>query len=320
MRDAAPYLRQTDFPPIKRDRLDTLQMNLGYLCNLACTHCHVAAGPRRSELMDRETMDVALEFIDRQGVANLDVTGGSPEMNPDFEYLLRAAKRRGTHLMDRCNPTIIEEPGYGWVPALLAELEVEVIASLPCYTSENVDKQRGKGVFDASIAALKKLNALGYGQPDTGLALNLVYNPVGPSLPPSQEQLRADYEKFLHEQFGIVFNNLFTIANMPIERFGAMLLSNHEFGDYMQLLHANHNNDNAASVMCRDLISVDYLGFVHDCDFNQMLEMPLGATGGRQTHLRELLDFDFENRPIAVGDHCYGCTAGQGSSCGGALN
>lgn len=320
MRDSSPYLAHTDFPPIRRDRLDTLQMNLGYLCNLACNHCHVAAGPRRTELMDRETMDVALEFIDRQGVANLDVTGGSPEMNPDFDYLMRAAARRGVHLMDRCNPTIIEEPGYEWVPDMLAELEVEVIASLPCYTSDNVDKQRGKGVFDASIRALQKLNDRGYGKPGTGLALNLVYNPVGPTLPPPQEQLQTDYEKFLYEEFGIVFNNLFTIANMPIKRFGAMLLSNHQFGDYMRLLHENHRDENARSVMCRNLISVDYLGYVHDCDFNQMLDMPLGATGRRNTHLRDLLTFDFENRPIAIGDHCYGCTAGQGSSCGGALN
>lgn len=320
MRDSAPYLTQTDFPRIRRDRLDTLQLNLGYLCNLACTHCHVAAGPRRTELMDRETMDVALEFIDRQGVANLDVTGGSPEMNPDFEYLMRAAKRRDVHLMDRCNPTIIEEPGYEWVPDMLAELEVEVIASLPCYTSDNVDAQRGKGVFDASIKALQKLNERGYGKPETGLALNLVYNPVGPTLPPAQEKLQADYQKFLYEQFGIVFNNLFTIANMPIKRFGAMLLSQHQFGDYMQLLHANHKDANAASVMCRNLISVDYLGYVHDCDFNQMLDMPLGATGRQNTHLRDLLATDFEGKPIAIGDHCYGCTAGQGSSCGGALN
>lgn len=320
MRETMPYLEQTDFPRIRRDRLETLQMNLGYLCNLSCTHCHVAAGPRRTELMDRETMDLALEFIDRQGIANLDVTGGSPEMNPDFRYLMRAAKARGVHLMDRCNPTIIEEPGYEWVPEFLADNAVEVIASLPCYTSDNVDRQRGKGVFDASITALQKLNRLGYGRPGTGLALNLVYNPVEPILPPPQDKLQADYKRFLGEQFGIVFNELFTITNMPIKRYGSMLLSKHQFADYMALLHSAHRPENARAVMCRNLISVDYRGYVYDCDFNQMLGLPLGATGQPRTHLRDLLDRDLEGRPINIADHCYGCTAGQGSSCGGALN
>lgn len=320
MRDTQPLFQQTDFPPLRRARLETLQMNLGYLCNLACTHCHVAAGPRRTELMDRETMDVALDFIQRQSIANLDVTGGSPEMNPHFEYLMREAAALGTHLMDRCNPTIIEEPGYEWVPDLLAELQVEVVASLPCYTSDNVDKQRGKGVFDASIKALQKLNDRGYGHPGSGLTLNLVYNPAGPTLPPPQEQLQADYKQFLADEFGIVFNDLFTLANMPIKRFGSILLSKGQFGDYMALLQESHRAENARNVMCRSLVSVDYRGYVYDCDFNQMLDMPLGATNRPRTHLRDLLDTDFNGQPIAVADHCYGCTAGQGSSCGGALN
>lgn len=320
MRETMPLLAETDFPRIRRARLETLQMNLGYLCNLACTHCHVAAGPRRTELMDRATMDVALEFIERHGIANLDVTGGSPEMNPDFRYLMREAGARGAHLMDRCNPTIIEEPGYEWVPEFLAEQRVEVIASLPCYTSDNVDRQRGKGVFDASIQALRKLNDLGYGRPGTGLLLNLVYNPVAPVLPPPQEKLQADYRYFLHERFGIVFNELFTIANMPIKRYGSMLLSKGQFGEYMDLLHGSHRPENAARVMCRNLVSVDYRGYVYDCDFNQMLGLPLGATARAHTHLRDLLDAGLEGRPITVADHCYGCTAGQGSSCGGALN
>jgi len=318
MRDTTPYLQRTDFPQLRRAPLETLQMNLGYLCNLACTHCHVAAGPRRTELMQRETMDIALEFMDKQGIKNLDVTGGSPEMNPDFKYLMTEARALGVHLIDRCNPTIIEEPGYEWVPAFLADNQVEVTASLPCYLSDNVDKQRGKGVFDASIKALQKLNALGYGKPDTGLLLNLVYNPVEPVLPPPQEKLKADYETFLHERFGIVFNELFTIANMPIKRYGSMLLSKGRFGEYMDLLHSAHRPENARNVMCRSLVSVDYQGYVYDCDFNQMLDMPLAA--GRPTHLRDLLETDFEGLPIAVADHCYGCTAGQGSSCGGALN
>lgn len=320
MRDTQPLFQQTDFPALRRTRLETLQMNLGYLCNLACTHCHVAAGPRRTELMDRETMDVALAFIRRQSIGTLDVTGGSPEMNPHFEYLMREASALGTHLMDRCNPTIIEEPGYEWVPDLLAELQVEVVASLPCYTSDNVDQQRGKGVFEASIKALRKLNERGYGYPGSGLQLNLVYNPAGPTLPPPQEQLQADYKQFLGDEFGIVFNQLFTLANMPIKRFGSILLSRGQFSDYMALLHESHRAENARNVMCRSLVSVDYRGYVYDCDFNQMLDMPLGATNRPRTHLRDLLDTGFDGKPIAVADHCYGCTAGQGSSCGGALN
>lgn len=319
MRETRELLRGTDFPRLRRARLETLQMNLGYLCNLSCVHCHVAAGPNRTELMDRATIDCALDFIEARGVATLDVTGGSPEMNPHFRDLVTAARKLGTHVMDRCNPTIIEEPGYDWVPAFLAEQQVEVVASLPCYTSDNVDAQRGKGVFDASIRALKKLNALGYGQPGSGLELNLVYNPVGASLPPPQSQLKADYQRFLGEKFDITFNDLYTIANMPIKRFGSMLLSKGQFGDYMDLLHRAHRAENAKAVMCRSLISVDYRGYVYDCDFNQMLELPLGARAGR-SHLRDLMDADLSGQAIAVGDHCYGCTAGQGSSCGGALN
>jgi len=319
MRDIADGSDQpTDFPRIRRDRLHTLQMNLGYLCNIACTHCHVEAGPKRTELMDWETMRTALDFIEAQGISHVDVTGGSPEMNPHFRDFMRAAKSMGVHLMDRCNPTIIEEPGYDWVAPFLAEQGVEVIASLPCYTSDNVDAQRGKGVFEASIAALQKLNALGYGQPGSGLTLNLVYNPVSPVLPPPQEGLQADYEHFLGEQFGIAFNQLFTIANMPIKRYGHMLLREGQFGDYMQLLKSAHRPDNVAGVMCRGLVSVDWRGFVYDCDFNQMLEMPMAAEP--DVHLADLMQRDFAGQPISVGDHCHGCTAGQGSSCGGALN
>jgi len=318
MQPAIKPSAETDFPAIRRDALHTLQMNLGYLCNIACTHCHVEAGPKRTELMARQTMDVALEFMRTQSIRNLDVTGGSPEMNPHFCDFMREAAALDVHLMDRCNPTIIEEPGYEWVPGFLAELGVEVIASLPCYTADNVDAQRGKGVFNASISALQKLNALGYGQPDSGLELNLVYNPVSPSLPPPQEDLEADYTQFLSDNFGIVFNNLFTIANMPIKRYAHMLLREKRMGEYMALLRGAHKRENIASVMCRGLISVDWQGYVYDCDFNQMLEMPLG--GHDAVHLKDLMDLDLSQRPIAVGDHCYGCTAGQGSSCGGALN
>lgn len=317
MSQAAPQLPITDFPPVRRASLHTLQMNLGYLCNLACTHCHVEAGPKRTELMDRQTMDIALAFMDAQGIRNLDVTGGSPEMNPDFAYLMRAARARGVHLMDRCNPTIIEEDGYRWVPRFLADHQVEVIASLPCYLSDNVDAQRGKGVFEASISALKKLNDQGYGHPGTGLALNLVYNPVSPSLPPPQGTLETDYKQFLADQFGIVFDNLFTLANMPIKRYAHMLMREGRLGEYMDLLKAAHQDENLPGVMCRGLLSVDWQGHVYDCDFNQMLDLPLG--GGGAVHLGALMETDFRGRAIATGDHCYGCTAGQGSSCGGAL-
>lgn len=320
MHNTMPLLEITDFPAIRRKKLDTLQVNLGYLCNLSCLHCHVGAGPKRTELMDRDNIDVVLEFLDKQSIQTLDVTGGSPEMNPHFRDLFREAKAMGVHLMDRCNPTIIEEDGYAWVPEFLAENEVEVVASLPCYSSDNVDAQRGDGVFQASIKALQKLNALGYGKPNSGLALNLVYNPQGPSLPPPQEGLEADYKAHLSNEFDIEFNQLYTIANMPIQRFGSILISKGQFEDYMALLKNAYQSDNLANVMCRNLISVDWQGNVHDCDFNQMLEMPLGAGTKPRTHLRELINENIEGAPIAIADHCYGCTAGQGSSCGGALN
>ncbi|MGB1581154.1 MAG: arsenosugar biosynthesis radical SAM (seleno)protein ArsS [Nevskiales bacterium] len=320
MHNTQPLLEITDFPAIRRAKLDTLQVNLGYLCNLSCVHCHVSAGPKRTELMDRANIDVVLAFLEKQSIKTLDVTGGSPEMNPHFRDLFREARALGVHLMDRCNPTIIEEPGYDWVPGFLAENQVEVVASLPCYLEDNVDSQRGKGVFASSVRALRKLNDLGYGHPGSGLELNLVYNPLGPSLPPPQEGLQADYKAHLGEEFGIKFNQLFTLANMPIQRFGSILVSKGQFDDYMNLLKNAYRRDNLANVMCRSLISVDWQGYVHDCDFNQMLNMPLGASGKPKTHLSELIHEDITGQAIAIADHCYGCTAGQGSSCGGALN
>ena len=318
MRNTLPLLLDTDFPAIRRDRLDTLQMNLGYLCNLACLHCHVAAGPTRKELMDRETMEIALEVIARHGIGTLDLTGGSPEMNPHFRWLVETAARSGVHVMDRLNPTIMREPGYEWVGEFLARHRVEAIASLPCYSKENVDAQRGNGVFEASIAALQELNKLGYGQAGSGLTLNLVYNPVGASLPPPQAALEEDYKRLLHEEFGIVFNALFTITNMPIKRFGAVLLAKGQYDGYMDTLRNAYRAANLKNVMCRNLVSVDYQGFLYDCDFNQMLDLPLGGSEQRP-HLRQLLESGDVPRRIAVGGHCYGCTAGQGSSCGGAL-
>lgn len=319
MRDTWPLLKNSDFPAIQRDRLGTLQMNLGYLCNIACLHCHVAAGPNRTELMDRETMDQALAVAEHFGVQCLDLTGGSPEMNPGFRWLVEQARNQGLKVMDRLNPTIMEEPGYEWVGEFLAGHQVEVIASLPCYSKENVDAQRGNGVFEASIKALQTLNDLGYGQPDSGLTLNLVYNPLGPSLPPPQQTLQADYQRFLESEFGITFNQLFTITNMPIKRFGAILLAKEKFADYLQLLKNAYQPANLKAVMCRDLVSVDYQGYLYDCDFNQMLGLPLGIENNRM-HLSDLLNSGQLPRRIRVADHCYGCTAGQGSSCGGALS
>jgi radical SAM/Cys-rich protein len=309
-------VRSGDFPAIARDRLETLQMNLGYLCNLSCIHCHVNAGPRRTELMDRGTMELALAVTERRGIRTLDLTGGSPEMNPHFRWLVEAARQRGLHVMDRLNPTIIEEPGYQWVADFLAAQKVEVVASLPCYSEENVDQQRGNGVFESSIRALQRLNSLGYGRQGTGLVLNLVYNPNGAFLPPPQARLEEDYRRFLGERFGIEFNSLYALANMPIKRFGSWLLSMNKFDDYITTLRDAHQDANLGAVMCRSLISVDWRGYLYDCDFNQMLGIPAGGSG--RPHLRDLLDGSMPRR-IAVARHCYGCTAGQGSSCGGAL-
>ena len=319
MRDTWPLLVKTDFPSIARDRLDTLQLNLGYLCNLSCIHCHVGAGPNRKELMDRATMEQALAVCRQFDVTTLDLTGGSPEMNPEFRWLVSEAKAQGIHVMDRLNPTIMEEPGYEWVGEFLAEHRVEAIASLPCYSRDNVDAQRGNGVFEASISALQTLNELGYGDPATGLDLNLVYNPLGPSLPPDQQMLEADYKHLLSEEFGIRFNQLFTITNMPIKRFGAILMAKGQFKEYMALLKNAYQAENLKGVMCRNLVSVDYQGNLYDCDFNQMLGLPLGGDDAA-THLSSLLKTGTLPRRIGVADHCYGCTAGQGSSCGGALN
>jgi radical SAM/Cys-rich protein len=319
MRDTWPLLEQISFPPIRRGRLDTLQVNVGYRCNQTCVHCHVDASPYRTEEMSAEVVGIVLAFLERQRVATLDITGGAPELNPHFRTLVSAARALGVRVMDRCNLTILEEPGQEDLAAFLAREEVEIVASMPCYLEDNVDRQRGKGVFDSSIRALQRLNALGYGREGSKLTLNLVYNPQGPALPPPQEALEADYKRVLGERYGIVFNQLFTLANMPIKRFGAMLMVKGEFERYLDTLRAAHRDANLDAVMCRNLISVDWRGFVYDCDFNQMLDLPLGHGGRARTHLSDLITADLEGRPIRVAGHCYGCTAGQGSSCGGAL-
>ncbi len=313
-------MRRYGFPALGRARLETLQVNLGYKCNQSCVHCHVNAGPQRTELMSRETITDVLVFLQVSGVKILDITGGAPELNPHFRDLVLRARQQGAHVIDRCNLTILEEPGQEGLAEFLAAQRVEVTASLPCYTEELVDRQRGKGVYQKSIKALKRLNALGYGAAGSGLALNLVYNPQGPTLPPAQNKLEADYKRNLREAHGVVFNELFTLANMPIQRFGSMLISKGQFGEYMDLLHRAHRPENLESVMCRTLLSVDWQGYVYDCDFNQMLGLPLVVDGRKRVHLSELIGRDLSGNPIAVRDHCYGCTAGQGSSCAGALH
>lgn len=318
MRDTFPLLVNTDFPAVRRGRLATLQANLGYRCNQSCLHCHVAAGPARTEEMSWDTMALLLRFAERQGIAVLDLTGGAPELNPHFRRLVLAANEMGLHVIDRCNLTILNEPGQEDLGEFLAANDVEIVASLPCYLEENVDRQRGDGVFESSRIGLRKLNALGYGLPDSGRTLNLVFNPAGADLPPNQQELEAAYKEQLAARYGIVFNRLFALANMPIKRFGSTLVSRNEFHDYMRRLKGAHRDANLSGVMCRTLISVDWRGHVHDCDFNQMLGLALGE-GDAPVHLATLLDHTFENRPIRVADHCYGCTAGQGSGCGGAL-
>ena len=324
MHATLPLLRVTGFPAIYRQQLTTLQVNLGYKCNQSCVHCHVNAGPNRTEMMDVDNLALVQQVLLTRAIKTLDLTGGAPELHPAFRQVVSAARALGVHVIDRCNLTILFEPGQQDLASFLARERVEVVASLPCYSSENVDRQRGEGTFDKSIAALQQLNALGYGQPGTGLLLNLVYNPQGPSLPPDQEKLQADYQRELLEHFGIVFNALFALANMPIQRFGSMLISKGQFNPYMQLLRDNYAPGNLSGVMCRNLVSVDWQGYLYDCDFNQQLGLPMpnpdAAEFISRPHLRELLRFDPAGQSIQVADHCYGCTAGQGSSCGGALH
>lgn len=320
MRDPAPVLQAIRFPSIRRERLETLQVNVGYRCNQACVHCHVEAGPNRTEEMDRETAELVIAYLRVSAAASLDITGGAPELNPHFRYLVDTARGLGRRVIDRCNLTILEQPGQEDLAEFLADRGVEIIASLPCYQLDNVDRQRGKGVFAGSIRALRRLNALGYGDADSPLELNLVYNPQGPSLPPPQDELETAYKAELGERYGVRFNRLLTLCNMPIKRFAHTLLANGGLEAYMHLLQEAHSDDNLGKVMCRSLVSVDWRGYVYDCDFNQMLDLPLRIDRRSRSHLSELLRHDLEGLPIAVAGHCYGCTAGQGSSCGGALS
>jgi radical SAM/Cys-rich protein len=317
MHATLPLMRHYGFPAMRRGRLEALQVNLGYKCNQSCLHCHVNAGPTRTEMMSRETLTDVFAFLEVSKVRILDITGGAPELHPLFRALVIRARELGVHVIDRCNLTILLEPGHEDLPLFLGGNQVEVTASLPCYTEELVDRQRGKGVYEKSIEGLKRLNAVGYG---TRLDLNLVYNPQGPSLPPAQQNLEAEYKRILGEQHGVVFTRLLTLANMPIQRFGSTLISKGQFNEYMALLHGAHRDENLESVMCRSLVSVDWQGYVYDCDFNQMLDLPLQTKDSSRLRLAELIGRDLAGNPIAVRDHCYGCTAGQGSSCGGALS
>tara|TARA_R110002096_G_scaffold17139_4_gene59015 strand:+ start:49470 stop:50432 length:963 start_codon:yes stop_codon:yes gene_type:complete len=318
MHDTLPSLNQRNFPVIKRDNLHTLQINIGLKCNQQCFHCHVNSSPKRKEKMSVATIAAVKSFLTTNNIESLDITGGAPELHPEFRALVKYAREKGVHVIDRCNLTILEESGMEGLAQFLADYEVEVVASLPCYELENVDRQRGEGVFEKSIKGLKQLNNVGYGYSNKKLLLNLVFNPQGPVLPPAQDVLESAYKEELLNRYGIEFNKLFTLCNMPINRFGSTLVSNNQLNDYMAILMQSHRDENIENVMCRNLISVDWQGYVYDCDFNQMLNINL-SDNEQQVHISELINNDVEGNMIAVRDHCYGCTAGQGSSCGGAL-
>jgi radical SAM/Cys-rich protein len=303
--------------PLRASRLDTLQVNVGKFCNQTCRHCHVDAGPTRQEIMTRQTAELVVDVLRRHDIPNVDLTGGAPELNPNFDYLVREARALGRRVVDRSNLTVFYAEGKGYLPEFLRDYEVEIVASLPCYLEENVDAQRGKGVFRKSIQALQWLNRLGYGQPGTGLNLNLVYNPLGPALPPPQQNLENAYRQQLGERFGIVFDKLYTITNMPISRFLTDLERHGNYEPYMEMLVQKFNPATVDGLMCRSMVSVGWDGTLYDCDFNQMLDMPLSY--GAPRHLRDFDAFLLTRRQVRTGPHCFGCTAGSGSSCGGAL-
>jgi len=316
MRDSRPFLFPTDFPALARSDLKTLQINLGYRCNQQCQHCHVNASPSRTEMMSTVVMADVIKALSRLQVKQLDLTGGAPELHPQFKYLVKTARALGIHVQDRCNLSILFEPDQTNLAEFLAENQVEIFASMPCYLEENVDTQRGYGAYQASIKGLQLLNSLGYGA-GGNLRLNLVYNPIGAHLPPPQVDLMRDYKTAL-AKLSIVFDQLYTICNMPIQRFGGLLLATGEFDNYLNLLKQAHSLDNLETVMCRNLLSVDWQGYLYDCDFNQLLDLKL-QQDQQALHIRNLDLSQLENKTIQVGEHCYGCTAGQGSSCGGAL-
>jgi radical SAM/Cys-rich protein len=301
--------------PLTATGIEVFQINVGKLCNQTCHHCHVDAGPDRNEVMTRETAELCIAALARTAIPTVDITGGAPELNPSFRYLVLEAKRLGRHVMDRCNLSVLLLPAQRDLAGFLAGHEIEVVASLPYFLRENTDAQRGEGVFDKSIEALRKLNALGYGKPGSGLTLNLVYNPTGAFLPPSQNGLELDFKRELDRRYGVVFNQLYTITNMPISRFLEFLLRSGNYDRYMQRLIQSYNPSAAAGVMCRYTLSVGWDGTLYDCDFNQMLDLPLSF--GAPAHIRDFAHGKLDARRIVTGQHCYGCTAGAGSSCGG---
>lgn len=303
--------------PMRAAGIEVLQVNLGKLCNQTCRHCHVDAGPARREIMSRETAAACLDVLSRTDIATLDLTGGAPEMNPNFRWLVRGCRRLGRRVIDRCNLTILVAPGFEDLPEFLARHQVEVVASLPCYLEENTDNQRGEGVFAKSLEALRRLNALGYGKPDSELTLTLVYNPRGPALPPSQEKLSAAYRRELQDRYGIVFNRLFTITNMPVGRFLDDLIRSEKYDEYLQKLIDSFNPATVNGLMCRTTLSVDWQGRLFDCDFNQMLE--LGVSVEAPQNIREFDSARLAQRSVVTGRHCFGCTAGCGSSCSGEV-
>ena len=311
-------LVQIDQWPLRSAGIETLQVNVGKLCNQTCRHCHVDAGPTRKEIMTRETAEQVVGILRRYDIPKIDITGGAPELNPNFEYLVREARALGRHVMDRSNLTVFFVSGKEHLPEFLRNHQVEIIASMPCYLEENVDAQRGKGVYSKSVEALQRLNRLGYGQPDSGLVLNLVYNPLGPSLPPPQRELEGAYRQQLGDRFGIVFNSLYTLANMPISRFLTDLVRHGNYDGYMELLVQSFNPATLEGLMCRTLVSVGWDGKLFDCDFNQMLDMPINH--GLSCFLEDFDPFVLARRKIRTGLHCFGCTAGSGSSCRGALS
>lgn len=311
-------LGESGLDPFRATSIDILQLNLGYKCDLTCEHCHVDAGPDRKEVMEPETVAQCIEALDRSNVQTVDLTGGAPEMNPGFVELVEAASARGMETIVRSNLTIlVANEKYRHYPAFFRDHGVRVVASLPCYTAENTDKQRGEGVFERSIEALQKLNELGYGKSGSGLELDLIYNPGGPGLPPDQKGLEADYKKHLAEEYGIVFNELYTITNLPISRFLEFLVAAGRFEEYMSTLVNAYNPAAAEGVMCRNTLSVDHRGYLFDCDFNQMLDLPLHSSAPQ--HISEYREMDLSQRLIRTGPHCYGCTAGAGSTCQGSI-
>jgi len=320
MLDTRNHLEKFKFPRIQRKKLEILQINLGYKCNQQCLHCHVNAGPNRTEMMSFKVVEDIKVFVLRNRIKTIDLTGGAPELHPEFRNIIIWARDNNIGVIDRCNLTVLFEPGQGYLPEFLSQNKVQIFASMPCYLKDNVDKQRGKGVFDKSIEALKLLNASGYGKEDTDLILNLVYNPQGPHLPPPQAKLEAEYKSYMRDNYKISFNNLLAFTNLPIARFGSRLLSKGQFFDYMQLLQDSYRAENLQNVMCRSLLSIDWKGRVYNCDFNQMLKMGVKNDHNENLTIKELNYLKTIDNNIKVAGHCFGCVSGQGSSCSGALS